>query len=165
MVRMGSPVRFRRGAPHPDWPAETLVSSAFSGRLDWPHSGNWPHPLTFCRLRYGPAMTPDHAPSLLRSFCRSCAQYHSLASTIDGPERTAGYPWTRVESSRWSSPDSPPTDVRSPGPGRSEEENERINWANLGANVGSTVPIGPRTTEAGQPATTYHPGTHNPKVR
>jgi hypothetical protein len=28
------------------------------------------HPLTFLHLRYGPAMTPDYAPSLLRSFER-----------------------------------------------------------------------------------------------
>jgi hypothetical protein len=44
---------------HPHWP-----SRHFDGAL------GSPHPLTFSRLRYGPAMTPDYRPSLLRSFER-----------------------------------------------------------------------------------------------
>jgi catechol 2,3-dioxygenase-like lactoylglutathione lyase family enzyme len=69
MVRMGSPVRFRRGL-HIGSDQRTRWSVPFLGPFDWPHSGNWPYPLTLSRLRYGPAMTPDRAPSLARSFER-----------------------------------------------------------------------------------------------
>jgi site-specific recombinase XerC len=54
-----------------------------SGRLDWPHNGNWPHPLTSYRLRYGPAMTADYAPSLLRSFERHLRAENRSDSTIE----------------------------------------------------------------------------------
>ena len=39
--------------------------------------------MTFCRLRYGPAMTPDHAPSLLRSFERHLRAENRSDSTIE----------------------------------------------------------------------------------
>jgi hypothetical protein len=54
----------------------------FSGRSDWPHNGNWPHPLTYSRLRYGPAMTPDYTPSLLRSFERHLRAKNRSDSTV-----------------------------------------------------------------------------------
>jgi site-specific recombinase XerC len=55
----------------------------FSGCFDWPHNGNWPHPLTCLRLRYGPAMTPDHTPSLLRSFERHLRAENRADNTIE----------------------------------------------------------------------------------
>jgi hypothetical protein len=39
--------------------------------------------LTFSRLRYGPAMTPDHAPSLLRSFERHLRAENRSDSTVE----------------------------------------------------------------------------------
>ena len=43
--------------------------------------------MTFCRLRYGPAMTPDHASSLLRSFERHLRaenrSEHTIASYLE----------------------------------------------------------------------------------
>jgi site-specific recombinase XerD len=39
--------------------------------------------LTFCRLRYGPTMTPDYAPSLLRSFERHLRAENRSGSTIE----------------------------------------------------------------------------------
>jgi hypothetical protein len=54
-----------------------------SGRFDWPHNGNWPHPLTFLRLRYGLAMTPDYRPSLLRSFERHLRAENRSDNTIE----------------------------------------------------------------------------------
>jgi hypothetical protein len=39
--------------------------------------------LTFLRLRYGPAMTPDHRPSLLRSFERHLRAENRSDNTIE----------------------------------------------------------------------------------
>jgi site-specific recombinase XerD len=39
--------------------------------------------LTFSRLRYGPAMTSDYAPSLLRSFERHLRAENRSANTIE----------------------------------------------------------------------------------
>jgi hypothetical protein len=40
--------------------------------------GHWPHP-----LRYGPAMTPDYTPSLLRSFERHLRAENRSDNTIE----------------------------------------------------------------------------------
>src|ERR671911_1261491 len=51
------------------------------------HNGGSPHPLTFFRMGYGPAMTPDYRPSLLRSFERHLRaenrSEHTIASYLD----------------------------------------------------------------------------------
>jgi hypothetical protein len=82
MVRMGSPVRFRRGGSTQRLTSANAGQFRFSGRSDWPHNGNWPHPLTYSRLRYGPAMTPDYTPSLLRSFERHLRAKNRSDSTV-----------------------------------------------------------------------------------
>src|SRR5215203_59529 len=57
------------------------------GRFGEPHTGGSPHPLTFSRLGYGPAMTPDYRPSLIRSFERHLRaenrSEHTIASYLE----------------------------------------------------------------------------------
>src|SRR5918995_3476296 len=51
------------------------------------HNGGSPHPLTFFRMGYGPAMTPDYRPSLVRSFERHLRaenrSEHTIASYLE----------------------------------------------------------------------------------
>jgi integrase family protein with SAM-like domain len=55
----------------------------FLGCSDWPQNGSWPHPLNLSRLRYGPAMTADHTPSLLRSFDRHLRAGNRSDNTVE----------------------------------------------------------------------------------
>ena len=62
-------------------------SSSRSGLGRRPHNGGSPHPLTIWRVRYGPVMTPDYRPSLVRSFERHLRaenrSEHTIASYLE----------------------------------------------------------------------------------
>src|SRR5215217_2843819 len=56
-------------------------------RSERPHTGGSPHPLTFSRMGYGPAMTADYRPNLVRSFERHLRaenrSEHTIASYLE----------------------------------------------------------------------------------
>ena len=72
------------------------------GQLGKPHTGGSPHPLTFLRLRYGPAMTPDYRPNPVRSFERHLRaenrSEHTIASYLDSLRQAEAFPVGRGRS-------------------------------------------------------------------
>jgi hypothetical protein len=72
------------------------------GRFGEPHTGGPPHPLTFSQVRYGPAMTADYRPSLVRSFERHLRaenrSEHTIASYLESLRQAEAFLAARLNA-------------------------------------------------------------------